>query len=78
MPTQVAGTLLGGRRGARRDLALSVNGRIEVTGRSWRLRGSRAERFALNVPEVVLREGRNDVRLLEIGRAGRVRMLGRA
>ena len=78
MPTQVAGTLLGGRRGARRDLALSVNGRIEVTGRSWRLRGSRAERFALNVPEAVLRESRNDVRLLEVGRAGRLRMLGRA
>ena len=78
MPAQVAGTIRGGRRGARRSLALSVNGRIEVTGRSWRLRGSRAERFALNVPEAALREGRNDVRLLEVGRGGRLRLLGRA
>jgi len=78
MPTQVAGTLYGGRRGMRRDLLLSVNGRVEVTGRSWRLRGSPAERFALNVPETVLREGRNDVRLLEVGRGGTLRLLGRA
>jgi len=77
VPTQVAGTLYGGRRGVRRDLVLSVNGRIEVTGRSWRLRGSRAERFALNVPETVLLEGRNDVRLIEVGGDG-LRLLGRA
>jgi hypothetical protein len=78
MPAHLAGTIAGGARRARRDLVLSVNGRIEVTGRSWRLRGSRAERFALNVPEAVLREGRNDVRLLERGRDGRLRLLGRA
>ena len=78
MPTQRAGTLYGGRRRARRDLLLAVNGRVEVTGRSWRLRGSRAERFSLNVPEAVLREGRNDVRLLEAGRGGTLRLLGRA
>ena len=78
MPAHVAGTIRGGRRGARRSLALAVNGRIEATGWSWRLRGSRAERFALNVPEAVLREGRNDVRLLEIGPRGTLRLLGRA
>ena len=78
VPAQVTGTLRGGRRGARRSLALAVNGRIEVTGRSWRLRGSRAERFALNVPEAALREGRNDVRLLEVGPRGALRLLGRA
>ena len=78
MPAQVAGTIRGGRRVVRRSLALSVNGRIEVTGRSFRLRGSRAERFALNVPEAGLREGHNDVRLLEIGPGGALRPLGRA
>ena len=78
VPTHVAGGIRGGRRGARRSLALAVNGRIEVTGRSWRLRGSRSERFALNLPEAVLREGRNDVRLLEIGPRGALRLLGRA
>jgi hypothetical protein len=77
MPTQVAGTLRGGKRGARRDLALAVNGRIEATGRSWRLRGAPGERFALNIPEVVLREGRNDVRLYAVGRGGTLRLLGR-
>jgi hypothetical protein len=74
----VAGTLRGGKRGARRDLALAVNGRIEATGRSWRLRGSPGERFALNIPEVVLREGRNDVRLFAVGRGGTLQLLGRA
>ena len=78
MPAQVAGSISGDRRGARRDLALSVNGRIEVTGRTWRLRGSKAERFALNVPEAVLREGRNDVRLFEVGPRGALLLLGRA
>lgn len=78
MPAQVAGSITGGRRGARRDLALAVNGRIEVTGRTWRLRGSPRERFALNVPEAALREGRNDVRLFEVGRRGELRLLGRA
>jgi hypothetical protein len=78
MPAQVAGSIAGGRRGARRDLALAVNGRIEVTGRTWRLRGSPTERFALNVPEAVLREGRNDVRLFEVGGRGELRLLGRA
>ena len=78
VPTHVAGTIRGDGRRSRRDLALSVNGRIEVTARSWRLSGSRVERFALNVPEAVLREGRNDVRLLEVGRGGRLRLLGRA
>ena len=78
MPTQVAGTIRGDGGRSGRSLALAVNGRIEVTGRSWRLRGSRSERFALNVPEISLREGLNDVRLLEIGRGLSVRLLGRA
>ena len=76
MPAQVAGTIRGGRE--RRSLALAVNGRVEVTGRSWHLRGSRTERFALNLPEAVLREGRNDVRLLEVVPGGSLRLLGRA
>ena len=78
MPAQVTGTIRGDGRRSRRDLVLSVNGRIEVTGRSWRLSGSRSERFALNVPEAALREGHNDVRLLEVLRGGGLRLLGRA
>jgi hypothetical protein len=74
--THVAGSIRGGR--GRRSLVLAVNGRIEVTGRSWRLRSSRSERFAMNIPEAILREGHNDVRLLEVGPGGTLRLLGRA
>ncbi len=78
VPTHLAGTLRGGRRGARRELAVALNGRIEGVGRSWRLRGERAERFALNLPESALRTGRNRVVLLEVrGDGRRLRVLGR-
>jgi sulfatase-like protein len=77
-PTQIAGTLRGGRRGAKRDVAVAVNGRIEAVGRTWRLRGRRGECFALNVPERSLHGGRNRVVLLEVRSRGRaVRVLGR-
>ena len=77
VPTQLAGRLRGGRRGARRDLAVAVNGRIEVVGRSWRLRGEPGERFALNLPERALRRGRNRVVLIEVRRRGSsLRVLG--
>jgi hypothetical protein len=78
MPTQLAGTIRGGRRGARRNLAVAVNGRVEVVGRTWRLRGQRPERFALNLPEAALLRGRNRVVLMEVRRGGRaLRILGR-
>jgi hypothetical protein len=78
MPTQLAGTIRGGRRGAKRDLAVAVNGRVEVVGRTWRLKGQRPERFALNLPEAALRPGRNRVVLLEVQPGGKsVRVLGR-
>ena len=78
MPTQLAGTIRGGRRGAKRDLAVAVNGRVEVVGRTWRLKGQRPERFAMNLPERALVRGRNRVVLLEVLGGGRsVRILGR-
>lgn len=78
MPTHVAGTIRGGRPGARRALALAVNGRVEAVGRTWRLRGRRPERFALNIPEKALLRGRNRVVLLEVRRGGQsLRVLGR-
>ena len=78
MPTQLAGTIRGGRPGARRDLAVAVNGRVEGVGRTWRLTGQRPERFALNLPEAALHQGRNEVVLLEVQAGGRsVRVLGR-
>ena len=66
VPTQVAGDLSGGRAGAKRDLAVAVNGRIEAVGRSFYLEGDRTEHFALMVPQGSLRTGRNSVELYEV------------
>jgi hypothetical protein len=79
-PCLVAGRLRGGRRGARRDLAVVVNGRVATTARSFHLRGSGVERFAVLVPEEALHVGRNRVELLSVTRRrGRLRsaLLGR-
>ncbi|HYP48184.1 MAG TPA: sulfatase-like hydrolase/transferase [Thermoleophilaceae bacterium] len=78
VPAHVTGVIAGGRRGVTREIAVAVNGRIEATGRSFRLRGDRAERFAVMVPEETLIEGRNTVDVLEIGRRGTLRTLARS
>jgi hypothetical protein len=74
VPTEIAGDLRGGRPDAHRDLAVSVNGRIEAVGRSFHLVGDPTEHFALMVPETSLHDGRNDVQLFEVV-AGRLRRL---
>jgi hypothetical protein len=74
VPTQVAGDLHGGDAGAKRDLAIAVNGRIEAVGRSFYLQGDPTEHFALMVPESALHEGRNTIELFEVV-AGRLRRL---
>jgi hypothetical protein len=66
-PSLVAGRVLGGRRGARRDLALLVNGRVAATARSFHLPGG-AESFAILVPESAFREGRNSLELVAVAR----------
>jgi arylsulfatase A-like enzyme len=79
VPAQVAGSLTGGKRGARRDLAVAVNGRIEAVARSFYLNGDRREHFAAMVPEDTLREGRNAVAVYEVGRHGKLlRLLARS
>jgi hypothetical protein len=77
IPSQVAGSLKGGKRGAKRDLAVAVNGRIEAVGTSWYLTGDRPEHFALMVPEDTLREGKNEVELYAVSRSGALRLLAR-
>ena len=77
LPTQIVGPLRGGPRGAKRDVAVAVNGRIEAVGRTWYLRRGRREHFAFNVPERSLREGRNRVEVFEVDRRGRLRLLVR-
>ena len=69
VPTRVTGTILGG-SGGLRDVAVTVNGRIRATGRSFRLRGKPKERFSMLVPEESLRPGANRVDLYEVRRGG--------
>ena len=77
--TQVAGSITGAKRGAKRDLAVAVNGRIEAVGRSFRLRGSRKESYAIMVPELALRPGRNIVELFEVtGKGTKLQLISRA
>jgi sulfatase-like protein len=77
VPAQIAGDLTGGRRGAKRDVAVAVNGRIEAVGRTFYLKDDSTEHFAVNVPESALREGRNAVEVLEVGPRGGLRLLAR-
>ena len=74
MPALLTGTIHHGRRGARRNLAFLVNGRVAAVGRSFYLRGSGRESFAAMVSESSFRAGRNSVQVLSVG--GRGRRLG--
>jgi hypothetical protein len=77
--TQVAGSISGGTRGAQHDLAVAVNGRIEAVGHSFHLRGSSKEDYAMMVPELALRPGRNTVALYEVTSKGtKLRLIARA
>ena len=72
-PTHIAGTL--DPSGRKREIAVAVNGTIEAVGRTFYLDGEPDETFAVVVPEWVLREGRNDVRVFEVrGRRGKLRL----
>ena len=81
LPSRIAGTVLGAPQGARRDIAVAVNGRVRAVGRSLYLIGGRDELFSVLVPEDSLRQGRNDVRVYQVSRRGRrlvLALLGRA
>jgi len=79
LPSQVAGPVRGGARGARRDVAVAVNGRIEAVGRTFYLRGSKQESFAVMVPEIAIRPGPNSVEVFEVPKGGTsLRLIGRS
>ena len=78
VPAQIAGDLRGGQAGAKRDLAVAVNGRVEAVGRSFYLAGDAIEHFAFNVPEAALREGRNKVEVFEVVAGERLLLLARS
>ncbi len=78
LPTQVAGPVSGGARGAKRDVAVAVNGTIEAVGRTFYLRGSTQESYAMMVPETAMRPGANSVEVFEVSNRGRsLRLIGR-
>ncbi|MFL5866066.1 MAG: sulfatase-like hydrolase/transferase [Thermoleophilaceae bacterium] len=80
VPALVSGYIRGGRGRHRRSLAIAVNGRIAATTRSFFLRGSSREGYAVIVPDHRFHPGRNHVRVLGLGRRGkrlRFRLLGR-
>ncbi len=75
-PTQIAGSIARGKRGARRNLAVAVNGEIEAVGRSFYVKGNSRENFAILIPERSLRRGRNNVQVFEVVSRLRLRLLG--
>jgi len=68
VPVHVTGRILGGRRGARRNVAVAVNGRIWGVSRSVHIRGDRAEYYSVLVSEDVLVEGRNTIEVFSVHR----------
>jgi hypothetical protein len=72
LPTHVTGRITGGRRGARRDIAVAVNGRIWGLSRSVHIRGNPREYYSVLVSEAVLAPGRNRIQVFSVGhRRGR-------
>jgi Sulfatase len=69
VPVKLAGALTGG--GAPREVAISVDGRVRGTGRSFKLTPRQPENFSILVPESALHEGDNDVRAFELRSRGR-------
>ena len=66
VPGEITGEIPGGVAGGGRPIALVVNGRVAVTGRTFSLQGSAVESFEMIVPESAFRSGRNEARVFEI------------
>jgi len=64
VPAHVVGRVAPGRPGGGRVLAVTVNGRVAATGRTFTLADGRSEQFSLLIPEHALRPGSNRVELL--------------
>jgi Sulfatase len=71
VPSHITGSVSGGARGATRDLAVAVNGRIAAVTRSFYVAGDDVERISALVPESALRAGRNAVEVFAVGADGR-------
>ncbi len=78
VPSEVVGDLRGGRRHAKHDVAVAVNGVVAAVGRTWYLQGRGGEHFAFNVPETALRRGRNSIQVFQVSKGGAVRRVAGA
>jgi hypothetical protein len=78
VPCQIAGRIRGSGPRRERTVAVAVNGRIEAVGRSFHLRGQRVESYSVMVPEGSLREGRNEIEVLEVPDRGPMALLARS
>jgi len=65
VPAQVVGRVNGPRR-LGRPVAVAVNGRIAAVGHTFALPGGRREHFSMLVPDWMLRQGSNDVRVYSV------------
>jgi hypothetical protein len=64
VPGHLVGRIRRGRPGGGRVIAVTINGRVAATGRTFTLAGSDDEQFSLLIPENAFRKGRNRVLLL--------------
>jgi Sulfatase len=72
LPTHVTGRITGARRGARRNIAVAVNGSIWGLSRTVHIRGNPREYYSVLVSEGVLVPGRNRIQVFSVGhRRGR-------
>jgi hypothetical protein len=78
VPCQIAGRIHGSGPGKERDIAVAVNGRIAAVGRSFHLRGEKMESYAVMVPEGSLRDGINEIEVLEVADDGDLALLARS
>ena len=78
VPCQVAGRIRGSDPSRERDIAVAVNGRIEAVGRSFHLVGEPVESYSVMVPEDSLRDGRNEIEVLEVTDDGEMVLLARS
>ncbi len=77
IPTRVTGRVLGGPPTGLRDVAVALDGRIQATGRSFRLRGRPYEYYSLLMPEEAVHPGSNEIELFEVRADGRLASLYR-
>jgi hypothetical protein len=78
VPCQIAGRIHASDSKRERDIAVAVNGRIEAVGRSFHLRGEEVESYSVMVPEHALRDGHNQVEVLEVRGDGAMALLARS